>query len=307
MNVKLEREYLAAQLASIEELLSTISQNNPASRIGLEERRDELVLALSCLDTQSQNLASVALYFGGKPVFGSRAIEAEFAANVISTYQELVTKVWNEGAVHSNAKASKEHSHLHVTNVVHGSFGFVLEEIDINGEPLFRSALKEAMEKASELILGLADQDEEAFEDVAATMNVPVLTAMRNFYRVIHTNNAVFRLVEGNHDIAFDAAAIARGFDRAEHTTTEEEEFTSDGELLGVIPIGRRFEFKRMDNGIIISGKIGLLFSQEYLDRISKEQLAGRLWRGIFQKREVRKLGHLREVYVLTRLDTVAN
>ncbi len=306
MNVKLEQEYLLAQLSGIEGLLSTISQNNPASRIGLEERRDELIAALSRLDKQSQNLASVALYFGGKPVQGSRAIEAEFAANAISTYQELVTRVWSEGIAQTRAKtAPKENSYLHVTNVVHGSFGFVLEEIDQNGEPLFRSALKEAMEKASEIILGLADTDESTFEDVSATMNVPVLNATRNFYRVIHTNDAVFRLVEGDKDVALDAAAIERGFERAEHTTTEEEEFTSKGELLGVIPIGRRFEFKKIDDGTIISGKIGVLFSQQYLDRISKEQLAGRLWNGVFQKREIRKLGQTREVYVLTGLETL--
>jgi hypothetical protein len=134
-------------------------------------------------------------------------------------------------------------------------------------------------------------------------MNAPVFSAVRNFFRVIHRSKATFRMVEGNIDQTFDVVAVERAYDRAEYTTTEEEEFDIEGELLGMIPIGRRFEFRRKDDGSIISGKVGLLFSQAYLDRVNKEQMAGRLCRGFFQKREIKKLGRVREVYVLTKLE----
>ena len=107
-------------------------------------------------------------------------------------------------------------------------------------------------------------------------------------------------------DLTFDLGAVERAYERAEHTTIDEEEFSIEGELLGMIPIGRRFEFKRKDDGKIISGKVGLLFSQDYLDRVSKEQLTGLPRRGFFQRREIKKLGRVREVYVLTRLEDIS-
>lgn len=56
-------------------------------------------------------------------------------------------------------------------------------------------------------------------------------------------------MLEERFDRTFDAVAVERAYDRAQLTTTREEEFAVEGELLGVIPIGRRFEFKRKDDG----------------------------------------------------------
>ena len=243
------------------------------------ERRQELSSELQKLEFESENLASIALYFGGEPVQGSRAIEADFAANALASYQEIVTKVWTEGLQEQSSqgipkKIPKEASHLHITDVVHGSFGFVLEEIDIDGAPFLRSALKDAMDKSVEIISGVADKDDDVFADVMAVMNLPILTAVRDFYRMMgYKSKAVFRVVEGRTDQAFDIADVERAYERAEQTTVEEEEFDIEGELLGMIPIGRRFEFKRKDDGRIISGKVGRPFSQDYLDRVSNEQL----------------------------------
>ena len=306
MNSKAQQTRTSAQLAALEELLQTISPSNLASRLGLEEQRDELQKELVEIAASTEKLASVALYFGGKPVEGSRAIEAHFAANALSAYQEILSRVWYEGVQALNVDLKgvpKEASRLHITDVVHGSFGFVLEEIDENGIPLFKSALKEAMDKAVELISGIADMDDDVSSDVMAVMNSQVFSAVRKFYGVIRNSKAIFRLVEGSFDQTFDVAAVERAYERAESTTTEDEEFDLEGELLGIIPIGRRFEFKRQDDGLIISGKVGLLFSHEYLERVSKEQLTGRPCRGFFQKRVINKVGRTREVYVLTKLE----
>lgn len=299
------RTRTAAQLASIEVLLQAIPSTNLASRIGLEEQRDDLQKELADIEAVTGKLASVAFYFGGNPVNGSRAIEADFAANALSTYQEVVTKVWSEGLRESQSdirKIPKEASRLHITDVVHGSFGFVLEEIDENGMPLFRSALKESMDRATELISGVADKDDDVFNDVMAVMSGDVFSAVRNFYRIIYKSKATFRMVEDQTDQTFDSVAVERAYDRAEFTTTQEEEFDIEGELLGIIPIGRRFEFKKKDDGTVISGKVGLLFSQEYLERVNKEQLTGRPCHAVFQKREIKKVGKSQDIWVLTKL-----
>lgn len=297
-----------AQIAAIESLLQAIPLTNFASRIGLEEQLEGLKNELAETESITKKLANVALYFGGQPVNGSRAIEADFAANALSTYQDVVTTVWKESLREKKIdlkRVSKEASRLHITDVVHGSFGFVLEEIDENGTPLFKSALKESLDRAIELISGIADQDDDVFNDVMAVMPSKVFSAVRNFYRVVRNGKATFRMVEEQLDYTFDATAIERAYDRAEYTTAQEEEFEIEGELLGIIPIGRRFEFKRKDDGSVISGKVGLVFSQEYLERISKEQLTGRPCHAVFQKKEIKKLRKTRDVWVLTKLSGV--
>ena len=308
MTPKLRYNNVVAQIGAIDSLLSTISPTNFASKIGLEEKKAELQSVLSGIQIDEEKLANISLYFGGKPVDANRSIDADFATAALSSYQDIITKIWKEGSrdpsqsVSTNA-AWKDASHLHITNVVRGSFGFVLEEVDYNGTPLFRSALKEAMDKAVEIIAGLADQDDDVFSDAMAVMDSNVLNALRNFYKIIYKSEAVFRMVEGNTDQTFNLNAVERAYQRTELTTVEDEEFSIDGELLGVIPIARRFEFKRSDDGSVLAGKVGLLFSRDYLERVNKEQLTGRRCKGFFQKRKFTKLGSVREVFVLTKLE----
>lgn len=308
MSGRIKFEQIAAELAEVENLLAASSPSDFAGRIGLEERADELRNELSTISTESRNLASVALYFGGKPVIGSRSIDAEFAANMLNSYQNIVTRVWQEGVSELTDQRrilDQSASHFHVTNILHGSFGFALEEIDENGIPLFPSALREASDRVAEFISAIADDDEEVFSDLMTILNNRIFSELRNFFRNLYKANATFRLVGESIDKTFDYISVSRAYERAEQTNIDEEEFLVFGELLGIIPFGRRFEFKRSDDETIISGKVGLLFSQEYLERISKEQLAGKPCLAVFQRREIKKLGKTRETFVLIRLEKI--
>ena len=80
------------------------------------------------------------------------------------------------------------------------------------------------------------------------------------------------------------------------------------GKLLGVIPIGRRFEFEPDNATTIVEGKVGEKFSQTYLERISTEQFAGRRWKALLHRRMVTKVGRLpREHYTLLELEEIGN
>jgi len=309
MTRKLELQSLRADLAATDALLSRTPTNDFAGRPGLESRRNELQARL--LEQQSpeqEKLGSVALFFGGGPVIGSRGIRAEFAGEVISNYQDLVSKIWasddnsqmpNKGPV-KDAAASQ----LHVTEIVHGSFGFLLEELDELGTPLFESPLRAATEKATQLILAFASEREEVFEELLDRVPARVFSAVRDFLKPIHREDAVFRMVEGDTDVSFDEASVERAYKRAEAYSFEEDIFDKDGELLGVIPIGRRFEF-RQGNGEVLRGNVGVLFGQSYLERIGNEQLVGKRWKARINRRLKKSFGKQSEILTLLELHPI--
>jgi hypothetical protein len=202
MTRKLELQSLKADLAAIEALLARTPANDFAGRPGLESRRSEVESRiLEMQSAEQEKLANVALFFGGAPVIGSRGIKAEFAGEVISNFQDLVSKIWaasdagdqpRKGPVKDVAA-----SQLHVTEIVHGSFGFLLEELDEFGAPLFQSPLKEATDKATQLVLAFASERDEVFEELLDRVPARVFSAVRDFLKPIHREEAVFRMVQG--------------------------------------------------------------------------------------------------------------
>jgi hypothetical protein len=70
-------------------------------------------------------------------------------------------------------------------------------------------------------------------------------------------------------------------------TTLDQIEYTRPLQILGVIPIGRRFEAIDLDTNEFISGKVGPSFSQDYLERVNRGEveISGRRWLGVLQRK----------------------
>lgn len=310
MMAKLDRDQLAAEISALEMLLSTLPGNDFLGRISLEARRNDLRQRFEQLAYVEERRAKVALYFGGEPVIGSQGVQAGFGTKVVNSFQDLITKVW--GTVEGGQIAAmgpitdREASQLHITNLVHGSFGFLLEELDDQGEPLFVSALSQATDQATEYITSFAGENEARFSEVIEEMNPRVFQSLRDFFGSVYRGKATFRLVEGERDEKFDHAAVERAWRRAEASNVDEDRIPMEGRLLGVIPMRGRFEFEPDGGAVIIEGKVGEKFSDSYLERINTEQFAGRRWKAIFQKRVVTKVGRQPvEKYTLLELDEI--
>lgn len=80
--LQLERDYLAAQIAGMTQLLNALSPHDYLGRLGLESRRAALQEEIEALDEAGERRAHIALYFGGEPVIGSMGVEAEFGTKV---------------------------------------------------------------------------------------------------------------------------------------------------------------------------------------------------------------------------------
>ncbi len=307
---KLDYERLSAELAAMEAMLAEIPLTDYLARVGLEARRDELRANLASLQQTGERQARVALFFGGDPVIGSEGVKARFASDAVGSFQDILTNVWGISQDLPVAMAgpikNQELSNLHITHTLHGSFGFLLEELDANGEPLFDSPLKHAADQVLRVISGFADEDDLRFSAVIEELNPRVFTSVRKFLRYVHSDKATFRLVEGDVDLSLDREGVERAWLRAEQSTVDEERIAMTGRLLGVIPVHRRFEFEP-DGGILISGRVGEDFGHTYLERMATEQFAGRRWRALFHRKLIERLGRPPIVnYTLLKLDEEA-
>lgn len=265
---KLERDFAQADIAAVTALLSQLTDEDVMARFGLESRLEELRASLANLDAyQEVEGASAALFFGGRPVVGTRGIETEFGGTAVAKFQDIISKVMaheagslgQRGVVRNKAAAS-----LHITNVVRGSFGFLLEEIQDQPDML-DAPLKHAVEEASRMLSAFGEPDEEEFRTAVESIDQRVLTTARDFFDLMKSSGATLRLVAGSRDHSFGQEAVSRAAERAQSTSLEEVEESIPGQLSGTLPDAHQFEFRREVDGLAIRGKVAKSFTVEEL------------------------------------------
>lgn len=259
MPKKLSIDSLSAEITSVSELL--LSAKNAGDIVGeiqLEHRLSKLANKLKELknNTALDNSASVALFFGGKPVLGSKGISADFAGTALEQFQNLISKTFAKseaGQLGSRGKIPfKAHSELMVTGLARGSFGFVLDEMSDQVESE-SSELTHVIDKATHLLRDTAAQDDAVFEGLIEELDARTLLALKEMFANLDTNEATLRVVEGDLDILLDSSAIHRGKIRTEATLIEEKTTEVAGVLEGLLPEHRKFEI-RDDSGQLIYG-----------------------------------------------------
>ena len=273
---KPEFDLLHADLAAINDLLGQLSEEDVMARMGLEERREELkALILAAEDEHEEATASATLFFGGRPVTGMRGIESKFATSAVATFQDLVAMVvaQKSGTLsRRGAVANRESSTLYITNLARGSVGFILEEMRPQAN-LTDTPLTEAVNEATELLEAFGASDEEHFQEWLETTDQRVLGSAGKFFDLLRRNGATLRLATDDSDHTFGVQAVTRAAERAKSTTTRTEKRTVLGQLAGVLPDARRFEFRRDDSGDVIAGKIASTLDAHTLARAAEEWL----------------------------------
>lgn len=244
---KIERDQRAAELSSVEDIIARLTDDDFLTRIGLESRRDELQQWLAEQEIEiEETTASAALFFSGTPVADTRGIEAKFGAAVVGKFQDLVAMVMAQEerplAV-SGPIPNRGASTLHITNVTRGSFGFLLEEIEPQGQ-VANTSLKLAVDNTTRLLTALGGGDENHFREVAETVDQRALGTAQEFFSIVRGHGAQFRLVAGEAEQAFNNAAIALAAERASTTNIETTEEEVEGVLGGALPDTHLFEFR---------------------------------------------------------------
>jgi hypothetical protein len=252
---KMDRDRLLAEAASIARMLEALSDEDAVMRMGLEDRLEELREGVAEAEgARLEHTASAALFFGGAPVVGSRGIESEFGAKAVGVFQDLVAKQFafeTGGLGQRGIVPNKAATRLHITNVVRGSFGFMLEEID-NQTGLVDSPLKDSVDHVADLIGAFGDDDEERFQTAIEDIDERVLGTTREFFALMRLNGATFRIVNGERDRAFSLPLIERAERRATTTTVTDSEEAIRGVYVAALPEAHQLEFRTdSDRGTI--------------------------------------------------------
>lgn len=257
MPKKLSIDSLSSEITTVSELLNSAkSSNDIVGELQLEHRLKILTEQLNELKENrlNDNNASVALFFGGKPVLGSKGIAAEFAGLALEQFQNLISKTFatcEVGELGERGKIPfKAQSELMITGLARGSFGFVLDEMSDQTE-IEASELSHVINKATYLIRDTAAQDDAVFEIMIEELDPRTLIALRDFFSNLDTSEATLRVVEKNTDILLDSSAIHRGKIRTEATTIEEKTTEIPGILVGFLPEHRKFEMRTNDGNLI--------------------------------------------------------
>lgn len=261
-----------AELSSVQSILSTLGEEDYFGRLSLESRMQDLQGEIADADkTSSDTRASAALYFGGQPVMGSTGIESGFGGAAVSKFQDLVAKLLideRDGLGQRGPLPAHDDAKLHITDVLRGSFGFLLEEVGLEDD-LWGSPLKGAVAKATHLLETFSDQNEEAFEQVLETTDQRSLATANDFFALLAASNATMRLVTEDDEMQVDAAAVERARQRALTSTVSEKEEIVDGLLGGLLPQAHMFELLVPPSSDLIAGKV--------TRAIGSEELAGML------------------------------
>lgn len=302
---KLERDYAKADRAAVMGLLDRLTEADVLARLGLESRLVELNTQIAAQDLEPEvAYASAALFFGGRPVVGSQGIEAEFGTGAIATFQDLVSKVLAKNTSGLGVKgpvANKSAATMHITNIVRGSFGFLLEEVHDQAQ-LVDTNLKEAVEEASELLDIFGEVDEERFQATVVEVDQRILATARDFFELLRQHGATLRMLAGDSEFQFGADAVARGVERATGTSIVEDEKALDGQLAGVLPGAHQFEF-RVAGGEILKGKVDPAWTAVDLERWNRELVGIDATMNAAVKRVLRHGQIAREIYMLKAID----
>ena len=294
MSKKLERDALLADLSAVNKMLDRMPDSDLMGRSSFVARRDELQDALNEIENFSDTLANVALFFNGEPVDGSRSIDAEFASKALNAFQEIISKKLSSNETGGLAQVGrlpvKEAARLNITNIVHGSFGFVLEESDQDSPQLVNSSLKDTVDKVAVMIADITDQDEDKFSKVIDSIEPRIFGSVRNFFKTVFEGGALLRIVEDERDLRLDRITLKRGYDRIEASDVQESEKLLSGSLIGLTPISKRFEFRSSETGEVIKGTIGPMLGASFLKRIENdEKLLGKDWVAVIKRKTVHK------------------
>lgn len=255
MNAGSSRTFLLADAAALESLLAKMTDEDVFMKTSLEERLAEVRGELEALEDQQEPVtASAELYFSGRPVWGKQGIESEFGAKAISLFQDIVDRVFAREQIGTLGQRGvvpgREQAKLFLTHLIHGSFGFRLEEIQGQKE-FVDTRLKAAVDQASRLMSSFGDQSDDIFAKEVEELDERILGTVRNFFGLLRSSDAALRLVCGNIETNFDSITVNRATERAEFTTVNQEIISLHGQLQGALPDAMQFEFKTEDEQVL--------------------------------------------------------
>ena len=263
MLLQLEQQYLRANLAQAKVFLADAQlDDDPIGQHQFAQLVGELSGKLDAMPQAIERApAGVALFFGGRPVVGSQGIHAEFSSKALDGFQKIVSQRFaseERGPLASKGRVPlKDNTHLLITDVVRGSFGFVLQAAEPDDATRDAdTSLKAVVDKVASTISRVAAQDDMLFDEAVSEIDERQKSSLSEFFKLLDTEGATLRLVEGERDFELDSASVQRARRRVEQLQIVDrtQEFT--GQIVGWTDYSAKFELRRHDTREVIQGGV---------------------------------------------------
>jgi hypothetical protein len=258
----MERNFLQAELATLEKLISQIPEANVIDRMSLESRKTQVETALSAIKPPYYEPVRARLTFRGKPTVKSQGIFTEFAAIALEKFADMVAAIGASQTTQLGARGiipNREDYQLMITGTTTGSFGFELEEAPRDKDILFSelSPVKAAIDQVMSIMESSIGSDDD-LADAIADANPRAIEAIRAFLGAMEDNEAVFALELDGEPFRFvDVEQVKCTKERLSTENIREGDKEILGKFQGILPTIRTFEFLIEENNEVIRGKVG--------------------------------------------------
>jgi|GEM_PF-794242 len=312
---KLQLDVLKADLAAVDAMLESRSRSeDPIGFLQYRSRKNSIEREMAKIGAVNDNHAELGIFFGGGPVQGSRGINADFAGKALDDIQTLISKHFTGKEIGPLKKTGpvplNDHSQMLVTDVVRGSFGFVLSEagdtVEIVGTPL-----KDVVDEVSDILSRIGANDEEIFDEAAAQLDERMLVTMKQFFQRLDEHGATLRVVQGTRDFLLDRDAVALARSRVKELEISEKVIEHTGRLF-MLPDSRRFDLYLNEDGqqVVIKGAVGASVVKQLSGQLEFEEVpidvnlvSSQPWLVELKQREIKERNRQpRLVYTLSRL-----
>jgi len=296
---------VVAEIRELKELLAAIPDENVIERMSLESRlqtAQELLVTLP----QTKEAPKARLTFRGRPVFGSHGMSADFGAKAAGAFSDafsVVAAALSEGLRDSGPIPNREKNQLLITGTAIGSFGFEFELPD-QSATLFPELEKaeNAMKKIENLFRLAAEGSDDDIAEVIDEIHPRAVKKVHEFLDLLVQQQAWCGLEFGDQTFRYaDYEQLKASSSRLRDDNIQESEESYRGEFQGVLPAGRTFEFKFLDQEGLIRGKVDVA--------IKDPDILNRKWlhKPVSIKLNVMQVGQGRPRYTLMSLDDLVD
>ena len=260
----MSKEHLAvaSEIKELESILSSIPQESVIERIAFEER---LASAKSILDSlpDYQPVEKARLTFRGRPVLASHGIAADFGSKAAGAFADAFAAVvagLNESLRYMGPIPDKAKNQLLITGTAVGSFGFEFE-LPKQANQLFPETAKteEALEKMQTLLRVSAEGSDDEVTELVEAIHPRAVKKVAEFLGYLVQHQAWCGLEFKERFFRYqniEQLQISAERLQEENIHETDEEYT--GEIQGVLPHSRTFEFRLSDQSAILKGKVDI-------------------------------------------------
>lgn len=310
-----EHQSAASELREVESLLEGLSQNRLLERMSLERRAENLRAEIGEVEP-ARLRKRLKLTFRGRPVVGSEGFYSDFASKATGKLTESVQAI--SAGIHRQLNymgpiPGATDARLLITGTARGSFGFEFEvpeseqmDIQLSGEPVELNGQNQtemAIDTLRRLLETASQPDnDDALAEIIDEVHPRSVKKVKEFLDVLHDSGALCAMEFGGQKFRLNnAGQLERSRERLDDSNIHEERQVFDGEIQGVLPKSRTFEFKVAGQDLVIRAKISNaiddpdVLNRAYLYKPSKVTL------------HITQVGQGRPRYVLQSLSDISD